>query len=233
MKVAQLWRYPVKSMAGEPLDSVRFEAGGMPFDRRFAILDSNPARAGKLLTGRLQHRLLAFQSAVLDGSVMVRTPSGAQYDVNDRAWHEHLEREIGQAVALQASDDAIHDDADVLVVNAASVRTLSEEYGARVSPLRFRPNVILDGPDARPYDELRWPGTSFAIGDAVLEASSACLRCVITTIDPETLVSDPSFLRLVVEKHDARFGVYCKVVRAGEVRVGDPWSVYRAAEAAS
>jgi MOSC domain-containing protein len=233
MKVAQLWRYPVKSMGGETMDCVRLEAGGMPFDRRFAILDSDPTRAGKLLTGRLQHRMLAFQSTVLGGTVMVRTPSGAQYDVNDPAWLEQLEHDIGQAAAVRASDDPIHDDADVLVVNAASVRTVSEEYGARVSPLRFRPNVLLDGPDARPFDELRWPGRSFAIGDAVLEASSACIRCVITTIDPETLVSDPSFLRLMVEKHNARFGVYCKVVRAGEVRVGDPWTVYSAAEAAS
>lgn len=205
----------------------------MPFDRRFALLDSNQARAGKVLTGRIQQRLLTFRSSVRGTTVVVRTPSGAEYEIGDPTWLGEFEREIGQPAALRASDAPIHDAADLLVVNEESIRVLADEYGAHVNPLRFRPNVILEGADARPFDEGRWVGMSFAAGDAVLEAFQACQRCVMITIDPETFESDPSFLRLIVEKHDANLGVYCKVVRAGVVATGDLWTAESAVEAAS
>ena len=116
------------------------------------------------------------------------------------------------------------------MVNAASLRELGNEYGAFVHPIRFRPNIIVDGPEIEPFEEKRWLGGRIEVGGAVLEASSACIRCVVTTIDPESLVGDPAFLRLLAERHEAKFGVYCKVLTPGEVRLGDELRLSDAAE---
>lgn len=224
MRVVQIWRYPVKSLGGEPLQSARFDVGGVPYDRRMAVVDIDPARAGKPLTGRRQHQLLAYCSFVRGGEVYVRTPEGDEYPAREGAWLRGLGPDLAHPVPVRESDSPIHDDSDVLVLNAASLRVLEAEYGAFVNPLRFRPNVIVDGPDVAPFDELAWPGGEFSLGEAVLQASHHCARCVLTTVDPETLVADPAFLKLVVQQHEGRFGIYCKVVRAGDVRIGDEWS---------
>ena len=230
MRVVQIWRYPVKSMGGEPLRSIELGNGGMPFDRRYAVMDSDPNRAGKPLTARIEKRLLGYSAIVRDGTAYVRTPSGAEHDVHSTVWLEALSDEIDRPVTLQSFDNAIHDDADILVVNAASLRALAVEYDAFVNPLRFRPNFVVDSSDLKPFTEEAWVGHDIAVGDALLRVQYPCDRCVLTTIDPETLATDPSFLRLVVEKHGGRFGMYCSVVRSGTVALGDEWRAKRKSE---
>lgn len=230
MVVAQLWRYPVKSLRGERLGHAEFAPGGILFDRRYTVGDPNPRREGKPLTARIEKRLLAYRSSVADGHIRVTTPSGVECAADDRAWLDELGRELGTAIEAKAEPEAIHDAADVLVINAASIRALADEYGKPVDPLRFRPNVLLDGPDATPFEERSWEGVRVRLGSAELEATFPCERCVLTTIDPTTLEMDPSFLRLVVEKHSALMGMYFRVVRAGVAAEGDVWTMHREAE---
>jgi uncharacterized protein len=231
MHVAQLWRYPVKSLAGEALETARIAGGGIELDRRCAILDSDPARAGKPLTARQQKLLLAYRSRAYDDGIVIRTPGGADIALDDRTWLAALEKDVGRPMSLQQTDEAVHDAADLLVVNGASLRALAAEYGKELNPLRFRPNVIVDGVDAKAFEEENWQGGLFVLGTVLVEVTSPCERCVITTIDPTSLETDPSFLRLVVERHAARFGVYCRVMRPGVVNISDEWREYRAAEA--
>jgi MOSC domain-containing protein len=227
MRVVQMWRFPVKSMGGEPLRSVELGAGGMPFDRRYAVMDSDPARAGKPLTARIDKRLLGYAALVRGSTIFVRTPDGGEHDVDSPAWLEQLARDIDRPVTLQSFPEAIHDDSDILVLNAASLRAISEEYGTFVNPLRFRPNFVVDGPDLPAYAEGAWLGREVSVGDVVLHVHKPDQRCVVTTIDPETLVSDPSFLRLIVKEHAGCFGMYCSVVRSGSVALGDEWRPQR------
>ena len=230
MLVVQMWRYPVKSLGGEPLRSTRFDSGGISFDRSIAVIDTDPLREGRPLTGRSQHRLLAYGAAVRDGIVYVRTPSGRDHIARDGEWLRELESDLGRPFGLQAADEPIHDDSDILVLNAASLRTLDQEYGAFVNPIRFRPNLIVDGPEAKAFEETAWPGSEVSVGGAVLEVVHPCERCVLTTVDPETLEADPAFLKMIVRRHGGRFGVYCKVVRPGDVRLGDEWRMRVAEE---
>jgi MOSC domain-containing protein len=46
MHVAELWRYPVKSLAGEPLDSAEISADGIPGDCVVQVYDAE----GRFLT---------------------------------------------------------------------------------------------------------------------------------------------------------------------------------------
>jgi len=188
------------------------------------LVDQSELRRGQRLTAREVHELLGNAAAVDDGVVVVKTAAGATLRSDDAGFENSLRDALGRPVSLREDTSGDnHDDSDVLVVNMASVRALSEEYGSPSSERRFRPNIILDGPDARAYSELDWVGKRVRVGEVELEIVKPNLRCAIPTIDPDTLVADPKFLRHIVQRHEGKFGVYCKVVRPGVVREGDEW----------
>jgi uncharacterized protein YcbX len=74
--VAEIWRYRVKSMGGERLGSCLISESGLEGDRRWALVDGTPNRAGKPLTAREAEQLLAYRTLLADGSVQVVTPGG-------------------------------------------------------------------------------------------------------------------------------------------------------------
>jgi uncharacterized protein YcbX len=226
MVITHLWRYPVKSLAGEPLTSTRLDQGGIPFDRQYIIIDGEATRKGKPLTARQVGELLAYRGAVEGEEVSVRAPSGASFAIDD-ALSSHLRSALDRSLSIEsapAPGEPFHDAHDILVLNAASVRALEVEWGKPLDPLRFRPNIMLDGDDLTPYIENDWVGRRFRAGEAVLEGAAMDERCVLPTIHPRTLARDPSLLRLIVERHDQCFGLYCRVAKAGKVAVGDEWA---------
>jgi MOSC domain-containing protein len=74
--VAEIWRYPVKSMAGERLDSVALAETGVEGDRRWALVDGSANRAGKLLTGTEEKRLMTYHARLNGDNVEVVVPGG-------------------------------------------------------------------------------------------------------------------------------------------------------------
>ncbi|HET6638762.1 MAG TPA: MOSC N-terminal beta barrel domain-containing protein, partial [Gemmatimonadota bacterium] len=56
LRVAGLWRYPVKSLAGEPVDSTRLDPSGIPGDRLVHVRGPEGVR-----TSRRHHRLLGLR----------------------------------------------------------------------------------------------------------------------------------------------------------------------------
>jgi uncharacterized protein YcbX len=226
MRVTHLWRYPFKSMRGEALSASRLEFGGIPFDRRFAFRDDTPGsnRLGKLETARQHIALLGYAASVVDGAVVIATPDGSRMTATDPALAARLSAETGRQLSVKEdTSGGNHDDADFLVINAASVEKLASEWGRHVDPRRFRPNALVDGDE--PFQEEAWVGRYMKIGEATLQVVARCERCVLTTVEPETLAVDPSFLRVVAQKHQACFGAYCKVVEPGAVRIGDDVAV--------
>jgi uncharacterized protein YcbX len=225
MNITQLWRYPVKSLGGERLESSPVSPGGIRFDRQYMIVDGDQHRHGKALTARLVAKLLAFKAVAADGQVRVKTPGGEMLSC-DGDFAQYLQRTIERPLwieALAPQGTPFHDAHDILVVNVASLRSLEQEWGKMLNPLRFRPNILIEGDDAPPYIENGWVGRRFKAGDVVFEGAALDERCVLTTIDPDTQVTDPSLLRLIVERHNQCFGLYCRVLSPGNIAVGDEW----------
>jgi uncharacterized protein YcbX len=110
------------------------------------------------------------------------------------------------------------------VVNLASVRELERAVGHAVNPLRFRPNVVIDG--AEPWEEFNWAGKPLQLGPVQLEVFKRTERCAATNVDPETGKRDmaiPAELQRAWGHTD--FGVYARVVVDGTIAVGDPVKV--------
>jgi uncharacterized protein YcbX len=203
MRVQELWRYPVKSLQGERLESVAVTGDGLEGDRRYAI---HELETGSALTARRFPELL-FASARLrgDGGVDITLPDGSPALDDDAlsAW-------LGRRVSLRAAG-AFHDSPRVRV-SLVSTTTIGP-WDRR----RFRSNVLLDG-----EGEDALVGSRVALGDAVIDVGMHIERCVMTTrAQPGGIEHDPQVLRTVARERDARLAVGALVAQPGRVSVGD------------
>lgn len=119
----------------------------------------------------------------------------------------------------------------LLLVSESSMAQLNEWAGdetPELDILRFRPNVIVHGDAGDPFAEDGWP--SVRLGEVGFRVSGVCDRCVMTTIDPVTLVRGKEPIRTLAKhrRWDGKtwFGVWLVPEIAGEdtgavIRVGD------------
>jgi uncharacterized protein YcbX len=232
MRVAELWRYPVKSLQGERLERAELGPQGIEGDRRFALYD---LETGFGLTARRVPELL-FASARLreDGSAEITLPDGsrARGDEDLSAW-------LGRPVALRsAGADVPHrfenpldferEETSAWMAFLGAPGAFHDSVSVRVSLVstgtlggwdrrRFRANVLLDG-----AGEDALVGSSARLGEAVLEIGRRIERCVMTTRpQPGGIERDLDVLRTIARERDACLAVGALVARPGAVRVGD------------
>ncbi|HYV59154.1 MAG TPA: MOSC domain-containing protein [Acidimicrobiia bacterium] len=109
------------------------------------------------------------------------------------------------------------------VVTDRSLETLARlAPGSDFDVRRFRPNVVVAAGDDVDGDfpEQGWLGRKLDVGDAELEVTAACPRCVMVTRDFAELPEDRQVLRTVVRHADQNIGVYANVVRPGTLQTG-------------
>jgi uncharacterized protein len=205
-------------MAGERLDACAITQAGLHGDRRWALVDGTANRTGKLLTIRQDERLMKYRARLNGAGVEVVTAGGEARRLDDDLVTE-IALQTGRPLTLRDVAGANFDDSPVLVVNVSTVAAFSLEAGFAVDHRRFRGNVYLDG--LEPDEELRWLGGRIRAGDVELEVIKRCERCVVITRDPDTTTASPALLRMLTDMNETCMGVYCAVVRPGEVAVGD------------
>lgn len=206
MHVAELWRYPVKSMAGERVQEARLTTLGLDGDRVVHIENA----VGRVVTARTHPRLLGHRAVL-----------GAQGEplVDNRAWTDpsvaaDVAHIVGEGARLvRASGAGRFDILPLLVATDGAIAAFG--YGGR----RLRPNLVIGGVPG--LDERTWEGKGLQIGDVLIALADLRGRCVMTTIDPDTLVQDHRVLRSIVDRFDGRLALNAAVVRAGRIREGD------------
>ena len=98
--------------------------------------------------------------------------------------------------------------------------------GSRVDLRRFRPNVLIDVPDAGDaFPEQSWVGRTVRVGGAELMIETGCPRCVMVTRGFDDLPADRGILRTIVREADQLLGVYATVRTPGDIDLGAPVSV--------
>ncbi|HEX2129416.1 MAG TPA: MOSC domain-containing protein [Solirubrobacterales bacterium] len=205
LTVAELWRYPVKGLGGEPLESVEIAPDGIPGDRSLRVLDERG-----LVTGRRKQRMIGLP-ATLGGDGEARIAGHPWTSPQASA----AIREVAGAAATLSRPLGGHefDSHPILLLSDGSVSQLS--YDRR----RFRPNIYVSGADG-PVEQ-DWIGRDVKVGGVRLRVDEPCERCVITTIDPDTIEVDLAVLERARSELDGIMGVYCSVLEAGRVARGD------------
>ena len=246
MHIASLYRYPVKGLSPEPLQSVGLKIGEtLPFDRAYAIengagrFDPNaPRHLPKInfLMLMRDERLATLRSAFDDASEtltisrdgkqvargQLTTPLGRQ--LIEQFVAAYMKAELrGAPKIVQAPGHSFSDMAAkcVHIVNLASVREVERIVGRPVDPLRFRANMYLDGME--PWSEFAWLDREIGIGATRLAVFARTQRCEATNVDPATGARDmaiPAQLMRAWGHQD--FGIYAKVVTGGEIAIDTP-----------
>jgi uncharacterized protein len=223
-RVAALWRYPVKSMAGEELEAVEVSWHGFAGDRRWAFIRDGQVRSGfPWLTIREQPALAHYRPRFADPDrpnaslTLVRTPSGGELDVAAPA----LAAELGPGVRVIKQDRGVFDTLPLSLLTTQTLAGLGRLVGTDLVAQRFRPNLVVDA-GGHDFPEDGWVGRVLRVGGLRMRVDKRDQRCVMVTIDPVTLRRNPAVLRAIARERDAKLGVYGSTVEPGRVAVGDP-----------
>ena len=206
MKVAEVWRYPVKSMGGERLQRATLGPLGIEGDRVVHVEDAR----GHFATSRRYPRLLGLHATL---------GSDGQPEVDEVVWTEpKVLRQVVDIVGVGAR--LVYDDSaqrfDVLPLLVATDGAI-KEFGH--DSRRLRPNIVVEGVEG--LAERTWPGQVLRIGDVVIGVEDLRMRCVMTTFDPDTQKQNPAVLKEIVRKFGGKLALNCFAMQGGGIRVGD------------
>ncbi|MDA0366641.1 MAG: MOSC domain-containing protein [Chloroflexi bacterium] len=224
-RIASTWRYPVKSMAAEPLDEAVVTLQGVAQDRLYAFVQADSSSPFPWLTGRELADMLRYEPRWVEGeraALTVRTPRGDAYAVTSDELRDELTRESGRTTRLLANYRGSFDVAPVSLMSAATVARIAEASGTPPEPRRFRMNFYIDTDDGTPFGEDAWVGRVLRIGESVrVGVTERDKRCAMITLAPHGGAPLTPVLRAVAELNDAHAGVYGAVLTPGTVRPGD------------
>jgi uncharacterized protein len=222
-RVVALWRYPVKSMAGEALDEVEVSWHGFAGDRRWGFIQDGLVRSSfPWLTIRERPAMWHYQPFFSEperpekSPTLVRTPDGQELDVTDPA----LAAELGGGVRLIKQNRGVFDIAPLSLISTQTVGRIGVLAGAELTPQRFRPNLVVEASGEFPEDG--WVGSVLRVGGFSLRVDQRDERCVMINVDPVSTERDPSILKTAGRERDACLGVYGTTVEPGRVALGDP-----------
>ncbi len=238
-EVEALYRYPVKSMAGESVDVTDVGWHGLDGDRRLAFRRADDRGGFPWLQASRLPELILFvplrlRQAVGDLPTHVRTPEGQELAVFGQELAREVGRRHGSPVEMMHLDRGIFDEASISVIASATVCEVARLAAQRPDVRRFRPNILIASQRSVPFEEDEWVGGVLRFGEAnegaAIGITNRDERCSIVNFDPDSARPTPEVLKAVVRVRDNKTGVYGTVTRRGRVAVGQPVFLEPAAE---
>jgi len=205
MRIQEIWRYPVKSMAGEQLQSARLTPSGVEGDRGVLVVNE----PGRAVTARTHPKLLGHR-ATLDQQ--------GQPLIDGRPWDDPaVLAEVRQIAGPQAQlirYDGLErfDVLPLLVATDGAIAAFGQDSR------RLRPNLVIGGVEG--LAERDWEGRQLRIGKVIIGVQDLRARCVMTTYDPDTQVQSPAVLRDIVKRFDGKLALNCEVLHGGVIEIG-------------
>jgi uncharacterized protein YcbX len=232
--VRALYRYPVKSTAGQALQTVAVTAEGLRHDRRWAAYTDDGGIASGKRTRRFRPviGLMGWVSSAEDDDnvpVLV-SPDGVRYRVDDPAASEALTTAFGQGLTLRPETTIQHHDESPLhLLTTSSLAAVEGLVGAAVDHLRFRANIIIDTGAEPEFLENEWSGAELAVGeDVVLHLGPGMPRCVMVDHPQAGVAAEPKTLKSLGAHNNLELGLQARTGCIGRLRIGDVVTLRRA-----
>ena len=206
MKVKEIWRYPVKTMAGEKLQQVRIGGLGIEGDRVVHVEDAR----GQVITSRSHPRFLGHKGTLgPDGEPLVDNQPWNSLEVATE-----VVKIVGPGAKLVRYDGIERFDVlPLLVATDGAIAAFGHDHR------RLRPNIVIGGVEG--LTEREWPCGYLLIGKVLIGVQDLRLRCIMTSYDPDTLVQDKEITRGIYRRFEGKLALNCFVIEGGEIVVGD------------
>jgi uncharacterized protein YcbX len=245
-KIAAIYRYPVKGLGPNRLESAELAPGQtITGDRLYAIENgpsgfdpAHPAYLPKsrflmlMRNGRLASLRTAFDQETHTLAITADRREAVRGDLRTPKGRAAVEQFFaafcadelrGPPKVLHAAGHSFSDVARkvVSIINLASVAGLETILGVPVHPLRFRANLYVQGWSA--WSEFGLVGREIAVGTSVrLKVVKRIERCAATNVDPDTGVRDLEIPRTLMQNFDhTDCGIYAEVTAGGSITTGD------------
>jgi uncharacterized protein YcbX len=227
--VEAIFRYPVKSMAGEQLEVANLGWYGLDGDRRLAFRRIDDRSGMPWLTASKLSDLLLFSPHREDGvqeelPTHVRTPDGREMPVFGEDLAAEISRRYGAPVEMMQLRHGIFDEATISVITVETVDEIGRLAGRSLDMRRFRPNVVVRPLRSSPFQEDEWVGgeLSFGQGDdaPAIAVTMRDERCSMVNLDPDSASPSPEIMKAIVRARQNHAGIYGAVTRTGRVTVG-------------
>jgi hypothetical protein len=244
-EITGLYRYPVKGLTPEPLQTVALRPGEtLPADRRYAIENGpsgfDPAEPKWLakphfLMLQRDEWLAALRTHFDDASHVLTIYRGseavAQGDLETPEGRAAIERFFaatfpdrikGPPKILTSPGHSFSDVARkvVSIINLSSLAAIETMVGSPVNPLRFRANIYVRGWPA--WHEAGLVGQTLAIGTARGRIMKRITRCAAINVDPDQGVRDLEIPQALMRRFgNVECGIYAEVIEGGTVSVGN------------
>jgi uncharacterized protein len=224
-----IFRYPVKSMAGERLQAIDLGWHGVAGDRRLAFRRLEDRGGFPWLTaGKLAELLQFVPVGEGDGEealpARVRTPEGREIDVFSDELAAEIGRRHGAPVQMMRMKHGVFDEATISVITPDTVGEIGRLAAHEPDVRRFRPNLVVRSLRPRPFEEDGWVGGTLHFGEGddgpAISVTMPDLRCAMVNLDPDSARSSPEVLKAVVRANQTNAGIYATVIRCGRLAIG-------------
>jgi len=233
--VEAIFRYPVKSMGGEPLEVVNLGWHGLEGDRRMAFRRMDDHSGMPWLTASRLPDLVLFAPQHPEGGAQeglpthVRTPNGEEMPVFGEALAKEVGHRYGAPVEMMQLRHGIFDEASISLIATNTVREIGRLAGRSLDVRRFRPNVVVRLLRSSPFQEDTWVGgvLSFGEGDdaPAIAVTMRDERCSMVNLDPDSAKPAPEVMKAIVRANQNNAGIYGTVIRTGRLAVGQTISL--------
>lgn len=229
-RVEAVFRYPVKSMAGERVETADMGWHGIEGDRRLALRRLRERAGLPWLTASKLPDLLLFTPVRHENDVQedlpthVRTPQGDEMSLFGEELAAEIEHRHGAPVQMMHLRNGVFDEASVSVITTDTVREIGRVAGIVPDVRRFRPNVLIRLVRPNAFEEDKWLGGVLQFGDPRegprVAVTTPDARCSMVNLDPDSGRSASEVLKSVVRLNQNNAGVYATVVRTGRLATG-------------
>jgi uncharacterized protein YcbX len=239
--IAAIYRYPVKSMAGEALAAAAIGERGVRWDRAYAVFDALERRVASAKHVAKFPGLLEFSARFVRGDqsafdlppVEITFPDGRIARSDDAHCTQALCAWFGMPTGISAiaedpstrpragkyaMADTYFDYAPLHLLTNAAMESLARRSPRSVIAVeRFRPNLLIKSTGVEDFPENTWPGHQLRVGHEVLiKVTDPCPRCAMPTLAQGELPRDAAILKRIAQSNT----VYTPVLESEQPCLG-------------
>lgn len=228
--VERIIRYPVKSMAGEPVEKAMLGWHGLEGDRRLALRKTDDCSGFPWLSASRLPDLLRFIPLRRDSDSQnnipthICTPEGKELPAFGEELAADVSNRLGARVQMMHLKHGIFDEGSISVIANDTVREIGRMAGMDLDIRRFRPNVVVRSTRSVAFEEDNWLGCVLEFGEVdeapAISVTSRDVRCSMVNLNPDTAGSNPEIMKAIVRANQNNAGVYGTVTRVGKIVVG-------------